>query len=187
MSHSQHTNNEGQSIPSVSSIPSIFAKNMDGFEDWICKGLHTKDDRCCTQAKRKYYQEAADLGNDIHQLREAFLRGETFEEGVPQYQAEVFAPVAQFYKESGYKPLQIPIDDPYGGTQLGIELKMTSKYFGGSCDGFGTFKKSFWKDMRKTIYDKRTRAAIESGEIKEPSVQDIFCDDLKIKSKLDIL
>src|SRR5471030_3093656 len=107
MSHVQHLDAEGIKLPSVSSIPGIFAKDMSGFEDWICRTNHGKDDRCCTKAKRDFYQESADLGNDIHALREAFLRGEPFADGVPEYQANVFEPVARFYKESDYRPLYV--------------------------------------------------------------------------------
>src|ERR1700690_2570296 len=174
MSHSEHFNEEGNNIPSVSQIPGIYEKDMSGFEDWICRGLHPKDAPCCTKAKRDYYKEAANLGNDIHELREAFLRGEPFVDGVPEYQAKVFDPIAQFYKESGYKPLF-------------IEEQMTGKEFGGTLDGAGTFSVPFWVESRRTLYDKRTREALENKLIQPPKVEDIVCDDLKIKSKLDVL
>lgn len=174
MGHSEHKDSSGHSIPSVSQIPAIFAQDLRGFEDWICRQEHVKEERCCTRAKRKYYEEQANLGNDIHALREAFLQGEAFSKGVPEYQAAVFGPVAKFYIESGYKPLY-------------IEQKMTGKEFGGSCDGFGTFTIPFWEAARKTIYDKRTRDALDKKLIIPPSVSDIICDDLKIKSKLNLL
>jgi len=79
--HTQHLDLEGKKLPSVSAIPSLFAKDMSGFQQWICKGLHTKEDRCCAAAAEQYYQESADLGNDIHSLMDAFLRGDSFEEG----------------------------------------------------------------------------------------------------------
>jgi hypothetical protein len=178
MGHVQHLDASGLKMPSVSEIPGIFAHDMSGFEDWICRGLHGKEDRCCTQAKRAFYQESADLGNDIHALREAFLRGESFEEGVPEYQANVFAPVAQFYKDSGYKPLVIEQDE-YRVT--GIELKMTGLEFGGTLDGCGTFSKPFWEKQRKTFW------ANMKGMLKSPSLDEIWIEDLKIKSKLDVL
>jgi len=171
MGHSNHTDSEGNNIPSVSQIPGMFAQDMSGFEDWICKGLHGKEDLCCTKAKRKYYEEAANLGNDIHALREAFLHGEAFQDGVPEYQAQVFDPVAKFYKESGYQPLF-------------IEEQMTGKEFGGTLDGAGTFDVPFWEAQRKTFwqqpYPNRT------GEFK-PTTKDIWIEDLKIKSKIDKL
>jgi hypothetical protein len=183
LSHVEHIDAEGVKIPSVSQIPGIFAKDMDGFEDWICKGLHTKEEKCCTQAKRKFYSESADLGHDIHALREAFLRGETFEEGVPEYQAAVFDPVAKFYKESGYKPLTV---GKYNlDSQMAIELKITGKEFGGTLDGAGTFSVPFWEKQRKTFWSKDCFDM--NGAIPLPKESDVWIEDLKIKSKLDIL
>lgn len=179
MSHSQHLDSEGKSLPSVSAIPGIFAKDMDGFEDWICRGLHDKTSPCCTKAKRHFYQESADLGNDIHALREAFLRGESFSEGVPEYQAKVFEPVARFYKESGYKPLQLTISEA-NSNALAVELKMTGKEFGGTLDGAGTFSVPFWEKQRKTFW-----ANVEGTST--VTTTDIWIEDLKIKSKLDPL
>jgi len=176
MSHVEHLNTEGQKIPSVSAIPSIFAKDMSGFQQWICKGLHGKEDVCCAKAAQDYYKEAADLGHDIHELREAFLRGESFEEGVPEYQASVFAPVAQFYKDSGYKPLKLS-----DGTE-GIELKMTGKEFGGTLDGAGTFSVPFWEKQRKTFWAKEVKSDQQT-----PTTSDVWIEDLKIKSKIDVL
>jgi hypothetical protein len=177
MSHSTHLDSSGLKLPSVSAIPGIFAQDLSGFEDWICRQEHSKEDRCCTAAKRKFYQESADLGNDVHALREAFLRGETFEEGVPEYQAAVFEPVARFYKESGYKPLQLETSE--GNTVRGIELKMTGKEFGGTLDGAGTFSKEFWKEQRKTFWAEKSPIL--------PTISDVWIEDLKIKSKLDKL
>lgn len=172
MVHVSHTSETGQSIPSVSQIPGIFAQDMSGFEDWICKGLHGKEDRCCTKAKRDFYQESANLGNDIHALREAFLRGKSFSEGVPEYQAKVFEPVAQFYKESGYEPLY-------------IEEQMTGVSFGGTLDGAGTFKVPFWDTQRKTFWSFPFN---DGPEIKiRPTTKDVWVEDLKIKSKIDVL
>ena len=180
MGHIQHLDPSGLKIPSVSEIPGIFAKDMDGFEDWICRQEHGKEDRCCTKAKRRFYAEAADLGNDIHALREAFLKGETFESGVPEYQAAVFDPVAKFYKEAGYQPLEVK-DGPFGHITQAIELKMTGKEFGGTLDGAGTFSnlaftqpKRFWANLPN------------KGHI-EPTHADVWIEDLKIKSKLDPL
>lgn len=165
--HTQHLDIEGKKLPSVSAIPALFAKDMSGFHNWICSKLHTKDDRCCVAAADQYYRESADLGNDVHSLMEAFLKGDSFEDGVPQYQAEVFAPVAEFFKESGYQP------------QF-IEQKMTGSTFGGTLDTAGTFNKSFWEKQRKTFW--------EGGEFKDvPTVRDLWVVDLKIKSKLDPL
>lgn len=180
MSHIQHLDLEGKLLPSVSQIPGIFAKDMDGFEDWICRGLHDKTAPCCTQSKRKFYSEAADLGHDIHALREAFLRGETFEEGVPEYQAAVFEPVAAFYKDSGYKPLQIGLSEGYNISA--IELNMTGKEFGGTLDGAGTFSKPFWEKQRKTFWDREMKPC---GPIDLPTKNSVWIEDLKIKSKLD--
>lgn len=178
MSHIEHLSEEGIKLPSVSSIPAIFAKNMDGFEDWICRQQHTKEDRCCTQAKRKFYQESADLGNDIHALREAFLKGEPFADGVPEYQANVFEPIARFYKESGYKPMY-------------IEKQMTGKEFGGTLDGAGTFSKLFWKEQRKTFWDsyslKYIRETSQFPDLMLPTTESVWIEDLKIKSSLDPL
>lgn len=173
MGHSSHRNEAGENIPSVSQIPGIFAKDMSVFEDWICKGLHEKDDLCCTKAKRSYYEEAAHLGNDVHTLREAFLKGETFETGVPEYQAAVFDPVAKFYKDSGYKPLF-------------IEEQMTGKEFGGTLDGAGTFSVPFWEKQRKTFWEPRTIRDFKY-EVNPPKTNSIWIEDLKIKSKLDPL
>jgi hypothetical protein len=180
MGHVEHLSAVGASIPSVSQIPGIFAKDMSGFEDWICRQEHGKDDRCCTQAKRKFYEEAADLGNDIHSLREAFLKGETFSEGVPEYQAAVFDPVANFYKESGYKPLNLGGLKDEGLEDLAIELKMTGKEFGGTLDGAGTFSVPFWEKQRKTFWAQPLGMA-------KPTINSIWIEDLKIKSKLDSL
>lgn len=172
--HIQHLSASGLKIPSVSEISGLFAQDMSGFEDWICKGLHGKEDRCCTQAKRGFYQESANLGNDIHTLRDAFLRGASFAEGVPEYQAAVFDPVAQFYTENGYKPLVIEKDE-YRVT--GIELGMTGQEFGGTLDGVGTFAVPFWTKQRKTFWADNPEA--------RPLPDDVWIDDLKIKSKLD--
>lgn len=193
MGHVTHTDTEGKALPSVSAIPGIFAKNMDGFEDWICRGLHEKEARCCTQAKRDYYQEAANLGNDIHALREAFLRGESFQEGIPEYQAAIFDPVARFYKESGYKPLIITQKISEQQTLFGeaIELKMTGREFGGTLDGAGTFSVPFWKKQRKTFWDTKTQNYVTNYMGKEvlpkPLDGQVWIEDLKIKSKLDPL
>lgn len=177
MGHSEHFNSEGERIPSVSEIPALFSKDMSGFEDWICKGLHDKNALCCTKAKRKYYEEAAHLGNDIHALREAFLNGESFQEGIPEYQAAVFDPVARFYKESGYKPMF-------------IEEQMTGQHFGGTLDGAGTFSKPFWEKQRKSFYDGYSLAYMNKLEFPDqllPTTKTIWIEDLKIKSKLDVL
>lgn len=176
MGHVEHLDKEGIKLPSVSQIPAIFAKDMDGFEDWICRGLHPLQAPCCTRAKREFYQESADLGQDIHELREAFLRGESFEEGVPEYQAAVFDPVAKFYKESGYAPLSLFCS---GG--IAVELEMTGKKFGGTLDGAGTFSVPFWETQRKTFW-------ANPGEHQaQPTTNSIWIEDLKIKSKLDPL
>jgi len=167
MSHSNHKDSEGNNIPSVSQVPGIFAKDMDGFEDWICRGLHGKEDPCCTKAKRGFYEESANLGNDIHSLREAFLLGRPFSDGVPEYQARVFDPIARFYKESGYIPAF-------------IEEKMTGKTFGGTLDGAGTFDIPFWEKQRKTFWEGGIFADM-------PTTNSVWIEDLKIKSKLDPL
>jgi len=180
MSHSQHLSSEGLQIPSVTEISGLFKPDLHGFEYWICKQEHGKEDRCCIAARDKYSDEAKNLGNDIHELRAAFLRGESFEEGVPEYQAAVFDPVAKFYKESGYRPLVI---NNYDNNVLGIELKMTGKEFGGTLDGAGTFSKPFWEEQRKTFWDKHS---IEESPC-IPTVNDVWIEDLKIKSKLDPL
>ena len=180
MGHVSHFDTDGKAVPSVSQVPGIFASDMSGFEDWICRGLHDKSAPCCTQAKRNFYAESANLGNDIHSLREAFLKGETFEEGVPEYQAAVFDPVAKFYKEAGYKPLKL--DDG----SLGIELKMTGKEFGGTLDGAGTFSIPFWEKQRKTFWDKQTSDYLNESK-PGCTTESIWIEDLKIKSKLDPL
>lgn len=184
MSHSQHLDSKGKEMASVSAVPNItkdfFKEDMSGYEDWICRNSHTKDDRCCTKAQRVYYQECADLGTDVHNLREAFLRGETFEEGVPEYQAAVFEPVAQFYKESGYKPLNVGGEISPIGT-LAIELKMTGKEFGGTLDGAGKFSVPIWEKQRKTFWAKESEVTLK------PTTSDIWIEDLKIKSKIDKL
>lgn len=171
MSHVQHKNDKGENIPSVSQIPAIFAHNLDGFEDYICRELHGRDRaaHCCTKAKRDFYKESANLGHDIHALREAFLRGESFAEGVPEYQARVFEPVARFYKESGYKPMY-------------IEEKMTGEKFGGTLDGAGTFSVPFWESQRKTFWDESVRRYYPAT----PDTESVWIEDLKIKSKLDV-
>lgn len=167
--HTQHLDSNGVKLPSVSAIPGIFAKDMSGFYSWICKGLHTKDEKCCVKAAEDYYQEAANLGNDVHALREAFLKGQTFEEGVPEYQAAVFEPVAKFYKESGYKPLY-------------IEQQMTGANFGGTLDGAGTFSKPFWENQRSTFWANKP-----TSKWQLPDKDTVWIEDLKIKSKLDLL
>lgn len=185
MGHVSHFDSEGKAVPSVSQVPGIFAKDMNGFEDWICKGIHTKEEKCCTKAKRSFYQESADLGNDIHALREAFLRGESFSEGVPEYQANVFAPVAQFYKDSGYKPLYISSHNPdVDNGMYAIELKMTGKEFGGTLDGAGTFSVPFWEKQRKTFWANCNYDGVDD---EKPGTDSIWIEDLKIKSKLDPL
>ena len=167
---------EGNKTPSVSQVPGIFAHNMDGFEDWICSQLHGRDrSKCCTHAKRSFYQESANLGHDIHNLREAWLKGEKFEDGVPEYQAQVFEPIAKFYKESGYKPMF-------------VEEKMTGKTFGGTLDGAGTFDKPFWLDQRKTFWAKESREEMWLSDPPAlPQPGEVWIEDLKIKSKLDVL
>lgn len=175
MGHTEHYSSTREPLPSVSQIPGIFAKDMSGFEDWICKGLHGKEDRCCTQAKRQFYQESADLGNDVHSLMDAFLKGEQFEDGVPEYQASVFAPVAQFYKESGYVPFY-------------SEEKMTGKEFGGTLDTAGIFRKPFWEKQRKTFWAETPICGDGSQmAMPQPTKDSIWVVDLKIKSKLDPL
>jgi hypothetical protein len=169
MAHSNHQDSEGNNIPSVSQVPGIYGSDMSGFEDWICKGLHGKEDRCCTKAKRSYYEEAANLGNDIHELREAFLKGEPFSDGIPEYQAAVFDPIAAFYKASGYKPMF-------------IEEQMTGAAFGGTLDGAGTFSVPFWEEQRKTFW-----ANTDPKVDKLPTTESLWIEDLKIKSKLDKL
>lgn len=177
MSHSEHRNTEGELMASVSAVPNItkdfFKEDLDGYEDWICRTAHGYDkSHCCVKAGRDYYDECANLGNDIHNLREAFLRGESFTEGVPEYQAQVFDPVARFYKDSGYKPLKLE------DGSLGIELNMTGKEFGGTLDGAGTFSVPFWEKQRKTFW--------QGGPFKDlPTTKSIWIEDLKIKSKLD--
>jgi hypothetical protein len=186
MGHTEHLDSEGKTMPSVSAIPGIFAHDMSGFEDWICRQRHDKDQACCTWAKRMYYTEAADLGNDIHQLREAFLRGESFEEGIPEYQAAVFEPVARFYKESGYEPLVIKEDNkPW---YEAIELKMTGKEFGGTLDGAGMFSVPFWEKQRKTFWAQPPGfISSKKPHVFTPDKDDVWIEDLKIKSKLDPL
>lgn len=180
MSHSKHVNEAGDAIPSVSQIPGIFAHDMRGFEDYIClqthgyKGSHPNGPYCCTKEKRAFYESAADLGNDIHELREAFLNGTPFSDGVPEYQARVFDPVARFYKESGYKPMF-------------IEEQMTGTEFGGTLDGAGTFTIPFWEKQRVTFWDKKTREYMKKHPGCIPVHSCIWIEDLKIKSKLDIL
>lgn len=174
--HVQHFDAAGNKTPSVSEIPGIFAHDMSGFEDWICASLHGKGNsaQCCTKAKRAFYEESANLGNDIHNLREAFLKGESFTEGVPEYQAHVFEPIAQFYRLNQYKPMF-------------IEEKMTGKTFGGTLDGAGTFGVPFWEEQRKTFWDKQTRDYWSNGTGLFPNVDSLWIEDLKIKSKLDPL
>lgn len=168
LSHIQHFDSEGNKTPSVSEIPGIFKHDMSGFHQWICSKLHGRTPSyCCVTAANDFYKESANLGHDIHNLREAFLKGESFAEGVPEYQASVFEPIARFYKESGYKPLF-------------IEEKMTGKTFGGTLDGAGTFDMPFWESQRKTFW--------EGGEFaNKPTTESIWIEDLKIKSKLDVL
>ena len=188
MGHVDHIDERGKSLPSVSSIPAIFAKDMSGFEDWICRGLHETEARCCTKAKREYYQEQADLGNDIHSLRESFLQGEAFTEGVPEYHAQVFEPIARFYKESGYKPLVLMGPTRNSGPLEAIELKMTGKEFGGTLDGAGTFSVPFWEKQRKTFWADDIGKLSRTFPGFEPlTTNDIVIEDLKIKSKLDPL
>lgn len=169
MSHKTHHNEEGNVIPSVSQIPGIFKKDLDGFEDWICRGLHSKEEKCCTKAKRDYASEAANLGNDVHSLREAFLKGAMFNDGVPEYHAALFDPVAQFYRKTAYKPLF-------------VEEEMTGAEFGGTLDGAGTFGHPFWSNQRKTFwadYEYLTANNIW------PTTESIWVDDLKVKSEID--
>lgn len=176
MSHSIHKDSDGNNIPSVSQIPGIFAHDLSGFESWICKGLHEAEAKCCIRARNDYYDESAKLGNDIHELREAFLHGEPFVDGVPEYQAKVFDPIARFYKESGYKPMF-------------VEEKMTGKNFGGTLDGCGTFSVPFWEKQRKTFWNKSTIEMEGDGLQRSirPTTESVFIEDLKIKSKLDPL
>lgn len=152
---------------------------MSGFEDWICRGLHPLQAPCCTKAKRAFYQESADLGNDIHNLREAFLKGQPFSEGIPEYQAKVFDPVARFYKDNGYQPLKLE------DGSVGLELKMTGKEFGGTLDGVGTFSVPFWHNQRKTFWDSKSRDLIADLQT-IPSMNSVWIEDLKIKSKLSV-
>lgn len=170
MSHTQHKDVNGVNIPSVSQVPGIFAHDLSGFESWICSKTHpgTKQ-RCCVEARNAFYKESANLGHDIHALREAYLRGQGFAEGVPEYQASVFEPVARFYQESGYKPLF-------------VEEKMTGKTFGGTLDGCGTFSVPFWENQRKTFW-----ANLQDSTTGLPTTESIWIEDLKIKSKIDIL
>jgi hypothetical protein len=174
LSHVQHYDAAGNKTPSVSEIPGIFAKDMDGFEDWICLKLHGRNtSHCCTKAKRDFYKESANLGHDIHNLREAFLKGQSFSDGVPEYQASVFDPIAKFYTDSGYKPLF-------------IEEKMTGKTFGGTLDGAGTFSVPFWESQRATFWDKQTREYLNKSQ-PGCNADSVWIEDLKIKSKLDVL
>ena len=172
MSHSNHVDSDGNAIPSVSQIPGQFAHDLSGFESFICKGLHGKEGPCCVKARNDYYQESANLGRDIHELMEAFLKGKPFTESVPEYQAAVFDPVARFYKDSGYRPLF-------------MEEKMTGKEFGGTLDTAGTFSIPFWEKQRKTFWDDTGRDI--NGALPLPRDTDVWIVDLKIKSKIDPL
>ncbi len=183
MGHSIHRNAAGDVMASVSAVPNItkdfFKQDLDGYEDWICRQVHGYNkEHCCVKAGRDYYDECADLGTDIHNLREAFLKVESFSEGVPEYQAKVFEPVARFYKESGYKPLF-------------IEEKMTGATFGGTLDGAGTFSVPFWAEQRSTFWDKYSKQYLleteERPDMRLPTTETVWIEDLKIKSKLDNL
>ncbi len=167
MSHINHYDAEGKLMPSVSQIPGIFAKNMDGFEDWICSrlGAHV----CCTKAKREFYKESGSLGKDIHALREAFLNGKPFSEGVPEYQARLFDPIAQFYTQNKYQMLY-------------NESQMLGKTLGGSWDGCGKFEVPFWESQPITFWHKHP---IKGRPESRPTAEDLWVDDLKIKSKLE--
>lgn len=169
MSHVDHYNEQGELMPSVSQIPSIFHKNMDGFEDWICKTLGPH--KCCTKAKREFYKESGSLGKDVHALREAFLNGVPFSEGVPEYQARLFDPIASFYTQNKYE-------------MLFNESKMLGKTIGGSWDGCGKFGHPFWEDQRESFYHKHP---LKGRPEVRPTTEDIWVDDLKVKSKLDEL
>lgn len=169
MTHKEHYNEQGQLMPSVSQIPGLFAHDMSGFEDWICSrmGQH----QCCTQAKRDFYKEAGSLGKDIHALREAFLNNQPFSDGVPEYQAHLFDPIANFYTTNKYE-------------MLFNESQMIGKTIGGSWDGCGRFAVPFWEEQRVSFYHKHP---LKGRPVARPTVDDIWVDDLKVKSKLDPL
>lgn len=172
MTHQDHYDSEGKLMPSVSQIPNLVHKNMDGFEDWICSKLHGKDiSRCCTHAKRDFYKESGSLGKDVHALREAFLNGQPFSEEVPEYQAHLFDPIAQFYTDNKYLPLF-------------NESQMVGKTVGGSWDGCGKFGIPFWESLPVTFWHKHPSKGRPEAR---PTVDDIWVDDLKVKSKLDEL
>lgn len=170
MGHVDHFDSEGKLMPSVSQIPNLFAKDMSSFEDWICSKLHGKDvSRCCINAKREFYKESGSLGKDIHALREAYLNGEAFSEGVPEYQAHLFEPIAQFYEQNKYQ-------------MLFNESQMIGKTIGGSWDGCGKFGVPFWESQRETFWHKHP---MKGRPTVRPTIDDLWCDDLKVKSKLE--
>ncbi len=167
--HKDHFNEQGELMPSVSQIPNLFAHDMSGFEDWICANLGPH--KCCTKAKRDFYKESGSLGKDIHSLREAFLNGTPFMDGVPEYQARLFDPIAQFYTNSKYQVLF-------------NESQMLGKTIGGSWDGCGKFGVPFWEQLPIAFYN---RHPFIGRPTVRPTLDDIWVDDLKIKSKLDPL
>lgn len=179
MTHKNHFDSDGKLMPSVSQVPNIsseiFFNNLSGYYEWICEQTHKKDaPYCCYKASQDFYKASSNLGKDIHSLREAFLKGESFDEGVPEYQAKLFDPIARFYKESEYEAMF-------------IEKQITGQEFGGTLDGAGVFHRPFWETQRKTFWDARTRKALELGIIKPPTTKSLWIDDLKIKSKIDKL
>ena len=169
MAHVDHYNDQGELMPSVSQIPNIYEHDMSGFEDWICAGLGPH--KCCTKAKRDFYKESGSLGKDIHALREAFLNGKPFSEGVPEYQAHLFDPIAQFYTNNKYQ-------------MLFNESQMNGQTICGSWDGCGKFGVPFWEGQRLSFYHKHP---LKGRPEARPTVDDIWVDDLKVKSKLDPL
>lgn len=172
MGHIDHYDSDGKLMPSVSQLPGLVHKNMDGFEDWICSQTHARSSaQCCIRAKREFYKESGSLGKDIHALREAFLNGKPFSDGVPEYQARLFDPIAQFYTDSKYQ-------------MLFNESQMIGKTIGGSWDGCGRFGVPFWEHLPLTFWHKHPQKGRPGAR---PSVEDIWVDDLKVKSDLDPL
>lgn len=167
MAHIKQKDSLGNDIPSVTNITAIVQKDLSGFQSWICSGMG--EHACCTREAKGYMEEAAALGNRMHEIREEYL---TNNFSLPnavltEYEGLLFEPIANFYRLNGYKPLV-------------IEKQYVSDVYklSGKPDGAGTFKTKFWDEL------KRNKFWVNYPGF-DPKPGDVWIDDLKVKSKID--
>lgn len=164
MVHQEHKTSDGTKYPSVTEVTGIFDPELDGFYKWACDQIG--DHLCCRQAAWAYSEDCKRLGERIHYAREMWLKGIAVT--LSDYEFELWEPIRQFYIDSGYKAES-------------TESQLTSEriLLGGSSDGVGRFREPFWKKLGKRFWVNYPGF--------DPSPDDLWLDDLKVKSKIDKL